>query len=154
MRRLAIIGLVVTVVGAVLAIAFWPLASVSGAQLLAAHSGNNYNGYSPGQRITVHVTVLNVAYAQFFGTSLTRLDIETGNPNATESLFVQGDARSVVSAGQVIFAPAVLQTVLGQQVWEISTPSDIHPSWIVDVVFDGLMVAGVALLAIAAFRPK
>jgi hypothetical protein len=153
-RRLAILGLALTIVGVVLALGFWPLASVSAAHLLAAQSGNTYVGYAPGERITIHAKVLDVSYAQFFGTPLTQLQLDSGDPNNPVSIYVQGDARSVVSLGEVIFASAVLQTVFGGQYWQIATPADVHPAWIVDVAFDATVIVGVILLAVAAFRNK
>jgi hypothetical protein len=54
----------------------------------------------------------------------------------------------------VIFASAVLQTVFGGQYWQIATPADVHPAWIVDVAFDATVIVGVILLAVAAFRNK
>lgn len=154
MRRLAILGLVVTIVGVILAVGFWPLASVSGAQLRAAESGNTYVGYAPGQQITIHAKVLDVSYNQIFGTSHTQIQLDSGDPNNPVAVYVQGDARAVVSAGEVIFAPAVLQTAFGAQYWQVASPSDVHPAWYVDAAFDATMVVGVILLAIAAFRKR
>ncbi len=154
MRRLAILGLAITLVGVLLAVGFWPLASVSGSQLLAARSGNTYAGYAPGERITIHAKVVDVSYAQTFGTSLTQLHLDSGDPNNPVSVYVQGDARAVVSGGEVIFASAVLQTAFGVQYWQVATPSDVHPAWILDAAFDGTMIVGVILLAVAAFRTK
>ena len=54
MRRLAIVGLALTVVRLVLAVGCWPLTSVSGAEFLAAKSESQYTGYVLGARIIIH----------------------------------------------------------------------------------------------------
>ena len=154
--KLAIVGLVLTVVGAILAVGFWPLTSMSGAELLAARSGSRYLGFAPGARITVHEKVIGVSFANFLGTPFTTLDLDDGNPDVATTVAVRGDARGVVAIGDVIFASAVLQsvTILGSQFdyWEVATPADLQPSWPVDAVFYGLMAVGVVVLAFAAFR--
>jgi hypothetical protein len=156
MERLPMIGLGLTVAGALLAVGFWPLVSVSGAHLLASRNGNQYNGYGPGSRITVHEMVLNVTYFTLFGNQYTALELEDGNPNQATVIYVRGDARGVVGPGEVIFASAVLQVIpsVSFYYWEVATPADVHPSWPVDAVFYGTMTAGVAILAIAAFRKR
>ena len=131
---------------------FWPLLTVSGSELLASRSGNQYAGYAKGDRITIHEKVLDVTFADFFGTPTTTLFLEDGNPDVTTAILVRGDARGVVTAGDVIWAGAVLQSYLGAQYWEVATPGDVHPSWPVDAVFYGTMAAGVAILAYAALR--
>ncbi len=155
MRRLAIIGLALTVGGLVLAVGFWPLTSVSGAELLAAKSGNQYTGYAPGARITIHEKVLDLTYTNFLG-GVTTLDLDDGNPDVSTVIYVRGNATAVVHPGDVMFASAVLQvvTILGSSFhyWEVATPGDVHMSWPVDAVFYGIMGTGVVILAIAAFR--
>ena len=155
-NRLAIVGLVVTVVGALLAVGFWPVTSLSGAELLAAKTGNRYPGFAPGARITVHEKVLDVTFSSFFGGSFTALELEDGDSSQATTILVRGDARAVVGAGQVVYAYAVLQTVnvFGSpfDYWEVPTPADVHQSWPVDTVFYSIMIVGVVLLAFAAFR--
>lgn len=154
MNRLAVIGLGLTVAGLLLVVGFWPLTSVSGADLLAARNGNRYNGYSQGSQITVHEKVNDVSFSNFFGNPTTTLEIEDGNPNEFIVIYVRGDARSVVSPGDVIFAFATLQVItsISFYYWEVASPGNVHLSWPIDAVFYGIMAAGVVVLGVAAFR--
>ena len=104
MNRLAVTGLGLTVAGLLLVVGFWPLTSVSGADLLASRNGNQYTGYTQGSQITVHEKVVDVSFTNFFGNPTTTLEIEDGNPNEPTVIYVRGDARGVVSPGDVIFA--------------------------------------------------
>jgi len=151
-RRLAIVGLGLTVAGLLLVVGFWPLISLSGAKLLAARNGNQYPGYAQGAQITVHEKVISVSFSNFFGNPYTTLELDDGDPNVVTAILVKGDARSVVSEGDVIFATAVLQVVGSFYYWEVATPGNIHPSWPVDALFYGVMGTGVVVLAVAAFR--
>ena len=157
MKRLAIIGLVLTIVGLVLAVGYWPLTTLSGSELAAARDENTgkYPAYPVGSRITIHERVLNVDYSSIFGTTL--LELDDGDPSQTTSILVRGDATSVVRPNDVIYTSAVLQEVtivFTFLVWEVPTPADIHPSWSVEALFYGVMAAGVAVLAYAALRKK
>ena len=156
MRRLAFVGLALTLAGLGLAVGFWPLFSVSGADLLASRNVNPpaYYGYSPGGRITIHERVLDVSVFNFFGSQVTSLELDDSSAQQTTLVYVQGDASGVVKAGDVIFASAVLRFVPSANFyyWEIATPGDVHPSWPVDAVFYATMAVGVAVLAYAALR--
>jgi hypothetical protein len=153
LRKLAIVGLFLTVIGLVLSVGFWPLTSVSGAQLRAARNGNQYTGYSPGTRITVHEKILSVTFTSVFGSQLTELELDDSDPSVTTSIYVRGDARAVVAPGDVIFASAVLQPVpFDGYYWEVASPGDVHQSRLIDGIFYGAMGAGVVVLAFAAFR--
>lgn len=155
MKRLAIIGLVLTIVGLFLAVGYWPLTTLSGSELAAAWDGDEYVGYPVGSRVTIHERVLNVDYPSIFGTTL--LELDDGDPSQPTSILVRGDATSVVRPNDVIYTSAVLQEVtivFTFLVWEVPTPADIHPSWPVDALFYGVMAAGVAVLAYAALRKK
>jgi len=154
MNRLAVTGLGLTVAGLLLVVGFWPLFSVSGADILASRNGNQYNGYAQGAQITVHEKIIDIMFSNFFGTPTTALQLEDGNPNADTWLYVRGDARNVVSPGDVIFAPATLQVISGIYYWEVASPGDIHPSWPADALFYGIMAAGVVVLGVAAFRKR
>src|SRR3989454_798801 len=90
MERLAILGLVLTISGAVLSVGFWPLASVSGAELLAAQSTGQYG---VGSRVFIREKVLDLTYVNIFGANRTMLELEDGNPNTGTYVFVHGDAR-------------------------------------------------------------
>jgi hypothetical protein len=154
-ERLAIVGIGLTVAGLLLVVGFWPLTSLSGARLLAAKSGNQYPGYSPGDRITIRERILNVSYANFAGSPTTFLELDDGNPDVATTILVSGDARGVVSPGDVIFTSAVLRSVnfgFTFQYWGVESPADIHQSWPVDAVFYGITAAGVVVLVVAAFR--
>ena len=156
MKRLAIIGLVLTIVGLFLAVGYWPLTTLSGSELAAAWDGDEYAGYLVGSRVTIHERILNVDYSSILGT--TSLLLDDGNPSLTISILVRGNATGVVRPNDVVYTSAVLQevTILGTsfQYWEVSTPADIHPSWPVDALFYGVMAGGVAILAYAALRKK
>ena len=152
MNRLAVTGLGLTVAGLVLVVGFWPLASVSGADLLASRNGNQYTGYTQGSQITVHEKVVDVSFTNFFGNPTTTLEIEDGNPNEPTVIYVRGDARGVVSPGDVIFAYATLQLVTGFYYWEVASPGNVHLSWPIDALFYGIMAVGVVVLGGAAFR--
>jgi len=154
MNRLAVIGLGMTVAGILLVVGFWPLFSVSGADLLAARNGNTYTGYSQGSQITVHEKVVDVSFSNFFGNPTTTLEIEDGNPNEATVIYVRGDARNVVSARDVIFASATLQLIAGFYYWEVAAPGNVHLSWPIDAVFYGIGAAGVVVLGVAAFRKR
>lgn len=80
MQRFAVIGLALTVAGVVLAVGFWPLVSLSGVQLLAARSGNQYPAYAPDTRILIRERVIGIAFASFFGTQLTASNWMTATP--------------------------------------------------------------------------
>ena len=151
-RRFAIVGLGLTVAGLLLVVGFWPLTSLSGAKLLAARNGSQYPGYAQGAQITVHERVISVSFSNFFGNPYTTLELDDGDPNVVTAILVKGDARSVVSEGDVIFATAVLQVVGSFYYWEVATPGNIHQSWPVDALFYGVMGTGVVVLAVAAFR--
>src|SRR2546428_13352139 len=113
MNRLAVIGLGLTVAGILLVIGFWPLFSVSGADLLASKNGNQYTGYTQGPQITVHERVIDITFTNFFGNPTTTLYLEDGNPNADTFLNVRGDARTVLSAADGILTPPRHQLVSG-----------------------------------------
>ncbi len=152
MNRLAVTGLALTVAGLLLVVGFWPLTSVSGADLLASRNGNQYTGYTQGSQITVHEKVVDVSFTNFFGNPTTTLEIEDGNPNEPTVIYVRGDARGVVSPGDVIFAYATLQLVTGFYYWEVASPGNVHLSWPIDALFYGIMAVGVVVLGVAAFR--
>src|SRR5256712_2353884 len=154
MNRLAVAGLAMTVAGLLLVVGFWPLTSVSGADLLASKNGNQYNGYTQGSQITVHERVIDVTFTNFFGNPTTTLYLEDGDPSTDTFLNVRGDARNVVSPGDVIFAFATLQVISGFYYWEVASPGNVHRSWPIDTLFYGIMAAGVVVLAVAAFRKR
>ncbi|TLZ77652.1 MAG: hypothetical protein E6K08_03100 [Methanobacteriota archaeon] len=151
-RRFAIVGLGLTVAGLLLVVGFWPLTSLSGAKLLAARNGSQYPGYAQGAQITVHERVISVSFSNFFGNPTTTLELDDGDPNVVTAILVKGDARSVVSEGDVIYATAVLQVIGSFYYWEVATPGNVHQSWPIDAIFYGVMGTGVVVLAIAAFR--
>jgi len=151
-RRFAIVGLGLTVAGLLLVVGFWPLTSLSGAKLLAARNGSQYPGYAQGAQITVHERVISVSFSNFFGNPTTTLELDDGDPNVVTAILVKGDARSVVSEGDVIFATAVLQVIGSFYYWEVATPGNVHQSWPIDAIFYGVMGTGVVVLAVAAFR--
>jgi len=156
LRRLALVGLALTLAGLGLAVGFWPLFSVSGADLLESRNVNppSYYGYSPDARITIHERVLVVNVFNFFGNEVTSLELDDSSAQQTTTVYVQGDASGVVKAGDVIFASAVLRFISSANFyyWQIATPGDVHQSWPVDAVFYGIMGVGVAVLAYAALR--
>jgi len=152
MNRLAVTGLGLTVAGLLLVVGFWTLTSVSGADLLASRNGNQYTGYTQGSQITVHEKVVDVSFTNFFGNPTTTLEIEDGNPNEPTVIYVRGDARGVVSPGDVIFAYATLQLVTGFYYWEVASPGNVRLSWPIDALFYGIMAVGVVVLGVAAFR--
>jgi len=70
-------------------------------------------------------------------------------------VYVQGDARPVVTPGEVVYMPAVLeQALLGFEYWQVSTPSDIHAAWPVDAAFYGAIGLGVVFLVVDAVRSR
>ncbi len=155
MKRLAVIGLALTVAGLALALGFWPLTSVSGADLLASRNASpQYAGYSPGARITIHERVLDVQVFPFFGDVVTSVELEDGSAQQTTLIYVRGDASDVVKAGDTAYTAAVLRVVqsVSFYYWEVATPADVHPAWPVDAVFYATMAVGVAILAYAALR--
>ncbi len=154
MKRLAIIGLALTLVGVALSVGFWPLTTVSGADLLASRNASpQYLGYSLDSGITVHERILRVEYiGPFLGGPITTLELEDGSPQQTMVIYVRGDATTVVKDGDLIYAWAVLRNYGGFLYWEVPTPSDVHQSWPIDAVFYGIMAVGVAILAYAALR--
>jgi len=155
MKRLAIVGIVLALVGLLLAVAYWPLTSVSGPQLRADEQGNGFLGYAVGARITIHEKIDNVSYAQIFGPSVTTLWMDSGDPNNPVPVYVQGDARPVVTPGEVVYMPATLeQTVFGIEYWQVSSPSDVHAAWPVDAVFYGALGLGVICLVADAVRNR
>jgi len=151
-RRFAIVGLGLTVAGLLLVVGFWPLTSLSGAKLLAARNGSQYPGYAQGAQITVHERVISVSFSNFFGNPTTTLELDDGDPNVVTAILVKGDARSVVSEGDVIYATAVLQVIGSIYYWDVATPGNVHQSCPIDAIFYGVMGTGVVVLAIAAFR--
>lgn len=155
MKRLAIVGIVIALVGLVLAVAYWPLTSVSGTQLRADQSGGNYLGYAVGAKVTIHEKVDNVSYVSFLGPSTTILWMDSGDPNNPVPVYVEGDARPVVTPGEVVYMPATLQqSILGLEYWQVSTPSDIHAAWPLDYAFYGAVGFGVVLVVADALRGK
>ncbi len=156
MKRLALVGLALTLAGLGLAVGFWPLFSVSGADLLASRNVNppSYYGYAPDARITIHERVAAVNVFNFFGSQVTSLELDDSSAQQTTLIYVQGDASGVVKDGDVIYASAVLRFIPSANFyyWEIATPGDVHQSWPVDAVFYGIMAVGVAVLAFAALR--
>ena len=155
MKRLAIAGIVLALVGLLLAVAYWPLTSVSGSQLRADEQGNGFLGYAVGAKVTIHEKIDNVSYSSLLGPSITVLWIDSGDPNNPVPVYVQGDARPVVTPGEVVYMPAVLeQALLGFQYWQVSTPSDIHAAWPVDAAFYGAIGLGVVFLVVDAVRSR
>jgi len=155
MKRLAIVGVVLALVGLLLAVAYWPLTSVSGPQLRADEQGNGFLGYAVGAKVTIHEKIDNVSYSSLLGPSITVLWIDSGDPNNPVPVYVQGDARPVVTPGEVVYMPAVLeQALLGFEYWQVSTPSDIHAAWPVDAAFYGAIGLGVVFLVVDAVRSR
>ena len=153
MKRLAIVGIALALVGLLLAVAYWPLTSVSGPQLSADEQGSGFLGYAVGAKVTIHEKVDNVSYSSFLGPSITVLWMDSGDPRNPVPVYVQGDARPVVTPGEVVYMPAVLEeTLLGIQYWQVSTPSDIHAAWPIDAAFYGAMGLGVVLVNADAYR--
>ena len=155
MKRLVVVGIVLALVGLVLAVAYWPLTSVSGAQLRADEQGGGFLGYAAGAKITIHEKIDNVSYVSFLGPSTTVLWIDSGDPGNPVPVYVEGDARPVVTPGEVVYMPAVLeQTVLGLEYWQVSTPSDINAAWPVDYAFYGTKGFGVVLVVADSLRGR
>ncbi len=153
MKRLAIVGIALALVGLLLAVAYWPLTSVSGPQLRADEQGNGFLGYAVGAQVTIHEKVDNVSYTSFLGPSVTVLWIDSGDPNNPVPVYVEGDARPVVTAGEVVYMPAVLeQTLLGIEFWQVSTPSAIHAAWPIDAAFYGALGLGVVFVIADSYR--
>ena len=153
MKRLAVVGIVLALVGLFLAVAYWPLTSVNGPQLRADEQGNGYLGYAVGARVTIHEKIDNVSYSSILGSSVTTLWMDSGDPNNPVPVAVQGDARPVVTPGEVVYMPAVLeQTLLGFQYWQVSTPSDIHAAWPLNAAFYGALGLGIVLVVADAMR--
>jgi hypothetical protein len=149
MERLAILGLVLTVSGAVLSVGFWPLASVSGAELLAAQSTGQYG---PGSRVFIREKVVDLAYTNVFGANRTMLELEDGDPNAGTYIFVHGDARPGVARGSYYYFSATRTSYGLGTYWDVASPAEIQPSLPIDALFFADLVIGVLLLAIVAFR--
>ncbi len=153
MKRLAVVGIALALVGLLLAVAYWPLTSVSGVQLRSNEAGNGYLGYAVGAKITIHEKVDNVSYSSLFGPSATVLWIDSGDPNHPVPVYVEGDARPVVTLGEVVYMPAVLeQGPFGFEYWQVSTPSDIHAAWPIDAAFYGALGLGVVFVIADAMR--
>ncbi|MEK6988305.1 MAG: hypothetical protein AABX97_09505, partial [Candidatus Thermoplasmatota archaeon] len=95
MRCTVVVGVVLSILGLLLVVGFWPLVSVSGSRLYGARLGNGYAGWSPGAQILIHEKVLNVTYTDFLGNQRTAIQIDTGNPTNQMAVFVDGDARGV-----------------------------------------------------------
>ncbi len=155
MKRLAIVGVVLALVGLVLAVAYWPLTSVSGTQLRADEQGNGYLGYAVGAQVTIHEKVDNVSYSSFLGPSVTVLWMDSGDPRNPVPVYVEGDARSVVTPNEVVYMPATLeQTVFGIEYWQVSSPANVHAAWPIDAAFYGAIGLGVVCLAVDAVRHR
>lgn len=155
MKRLAIVGVVLALVGLVLAVAYWPLTSVSGTQLRADEQGNGYLGYAVGAQVTIHEKVDNVSYSSFLGPSVTVLWMDSGDPGNPVPVYVEGDARSVVTPNEVVYMPATLeQTVFGIEYWQVASPTNVHAAWPIDATFYGAIGLGVACLAVDAARHR
>ncbi len=151
MKRLAIVGVVIALVGLLLVVAYWPLTSVSGAQLRADESGGGYTGYSVGATATIHGKIDNVSYLPLLGTTV--LGIDSGDPNNPVPVYVEGDARPVVTPGEAVYMRATLEpAILGIEYWQVSTPSDIHAAWPIDYAFYGAVGLGVVLVVVDAVR--
>src|SRR2546426_5585482 len=149
MERLAILGLVLTISGAVLSVGFWPLASVSGAELLAAQSTGQYG---VGSRVFIREKVLDLTYVNIFGANRTMLELEDGNPNTGTYVFVHGDARPVVAPGSYYFFTAARASSGFGMYWEVASPAEIQPSLPIDALFFSDLAIGVLILAIVALR--
>lgn len=155
MKRLGTVGLVIALVGLFLAVAYWPLTSTNGPQLLASESNGGFAGYPAGAKVTIHEKILNVSYYPFFGIQGTVLWMSTGDPNRPLPVLVEGDARGVVTPGEIVYMPAVLeQTFGGYEYWQVSTPSDVHPAWPLDYAFYGALGLGVAFVVADAIRAR
>jgi hypothetical protein len=148
------VGIALALVGLLLAVAYWPLTSVSGPQLRADESGNGFLGYAVGAKITIHEKVNNVSYSSIFA-PVTVLWIDSGDPNNPVPVYVEGDARPAVTPGEVVYMPATLeQTVFGIEFWQVSTPSDIHAAWPIDAAFYSAMGLGVVMVIADAYRSR
>ena len=158
MRKMLGIGVLIAVVGVVLLLAFWPLTSVSGPQLLAARRGSDYPGFTDGAQITIRAVVADVHAGTFLGSSYTFLELRTSDATENVTVYVQGDAGGAVSVGETVYMTAVLHrvTILGQSLayWEVPTPQDIHPSLPVDATFAGIGIAGLVVAALGALRDR
>lgn len=157
MKRLAIVGIVIAVVGLLLVVAYWPLTSVSGAQLRADESGGGYTGFAVGDVVTIHGNVDNASYLPLLGTTV--LEISSGDPNNPVPVLVQGDARPVVTPGEEVYMRATLESgalgsILGIEYWQVSTPSDVHAAWPINYAFYGALGLGVVLVVADALRSK
>ncbi len=153
MKRLAIVGVVIAIVGLLLAVAYWPLTSVNGAQLRADESGGGFTGYAVGATATIHGKVDNVSYVSFLGPATTVLWIDSGDPNNPVPVYVEGDARPVVTPGEEVYMRATLEpAILGLEYWQVSTPADVHAAWPIDYAFYGAVGLGVVLVVADALR--
>src|SRR3989442_15772006 len=112
MNRLAVTGMERTVAGLLLVVGFWPLFSVSRADLLASKNGNQYTGYTQGPQITVHERDNDITFTNFFGNPTTTLYLDDGNPNADTYLNVRGDASTDVAADNGILDSARDEIIL------------------------------------------
>ena|SRR2546428_6214523 len=151
MRRLAILGLMLVIVGAVLAVAFWPLASVSGAKLLSGESGNSW---ALGSRVFVHEKILKAAYPRVLVGNWTAVELEDGDPSTGTYVLVKGDARPFISLGSFHYFTATRATFGLGVYWEVSSPSDIKPSLPVDAAFDATLGIGLLLIVVTFRKPE
>jgi len=149
MERLAILGLVLTISGAILSVGFWPLASVSGAELLAAQSTGQYG---LGSRVFIREKVVDIGYTNAFGANRTILELEDGDPGTGTYIFVHGDARPSVSPGSYYYFTATRASYGLGAYWDVASPAEIQPSLPIDALFFADLAIGVLLLAIVAFR--
>ncbi len=157
MKRLAIVGAVIAILGLLLVVAYWPLTSVSGTQLRADESGGGYTGFAVGDTVTIHGNVDNVSYMPLLGTTV--LGIDSGDPNNPVPVVVQGDARPAVTPGEEVYMQATLESgglaaLLGIQYWQVSSPSNIHAAWPIDYAFYGALGLGVVLVVADSLRGR
>jgi hypothetical protein len=156
-RRLAITGTVLAVLGVFLTLGFWPVATLDGAELHASRTdsgaGQAYQGYGTGSQIWIRAKIISVGYSTvYYGTERTLFELEDGNSTSGTYVFVHGDAR-FVTLGDFYFFPAVLEQFSdGLLRWDVPSPRDVSHTRTLDAWFYSLAGVGVFLLSIAVYR--
>lgn len=151
----AILGLALLVGGVTLLLAFWPLASLDGAELAALRGDGDYPSFAGGEALLVRMRAAGIWLLESDPTK-TIIEIEDSSPTINTSLVVLGDARHRISEGTVFYATTTVSKSIihgdGTQLvveFIVASPEYIQDPLLIDLTFVGIAVTGFVLTCAA-----
>ena len=151
-----IIGLVIIIIGLLLATLFWPLTTVKCKTLIDDQEGVGYGSYDDGDEVFLSGTIMKLDYTviDWLGVRFGVLYLNDGSTDQDLFILVDGDPTEDFKKGDVVFFTAELESYMfGMERWTVDV-DDIQHRWVVDIVFYIVIVAGVVLLAYGVYESR